>query len=171
MSIYSRIAWITLISSIWTSYKRFQNMNSFSKCFSVLQKYKWSSVWNLIPSKYLRDILSKGISLADNVHMWVSWDVSRCRQSLYGAVQSETHVASSCFWSQQKLDSPEALSFAFTLQEGGAFFASERTISGQFGSNNSWLCREPHPALINLCNIWLDCLALVIEGGSGCEGT
>lgn len=27
------------------------------------------------------------------------------------------------------------------------------TISGQFGSNNSWLCREPHPALIIL-NIW-----------------
>ena len=117
-------------------------MKSFAKFFSVLQKC-------LLGIRFQRRTF-KGHLLANNVHMWVSWDVSKCRQSLLGAVQSETHIASSCFWSQQKLDRPEILCFAFALQEGGALLASERTISGQFRSNNSWLCREPHPALIIL---------------------
>lgn len=136
-------------------------MKSFAKFFSVLQKC-------LLGIRFQRRTF-KGHLLANNVHMWVSWDVSKCRQSLLGAVQSETHIASSCFWSQQKLDRPEILCFAFALQEGGALLASERTISGQFRSNNSWLFREPHPALIIL-NIWTYCLALVTGGGVDAKG-
>lgn len=147
----ARIIRITFISSIYV----FKNMKSFSKLFfcapemQLVEHLKCYSqlvcVWHAF----------KGHLLADHVPLQAGWGGSRHRQSLPGLLQAEPDIMSSHFWGQQKLDSPEIPCFAFALQEGGALLASEilATIPGQFGSRDSCLCREPHPALIIL-NIW-----------------
>lgn len=78
---------------------------------------------------------------------WLRWQQTQAEPSW--AIHTETHIVSSHFGAQQKVDSPEILCFASALQEGGALLASEilATISGQFGSTQLPLQRgtsSPH---------------------------
>lgn len=133
----------------------FKNMKSFSKLFSCapeMQLVKHLKCYSQLVCVWHA---FKGHLLADHVPLLAGWGVSRHRQSLPGLLHTETHIVSSHFWGQQKLDSPEIPCFTSALQEGGALLASEilATISGQFGSKNSCLWGEAHPVLFIL-NIW-----------------
>lgn len=139
--IYSRAVRTTLISiqHLKIIYV-FKNKKRYSKVFAAFPKCKQPSVWNLIPSKNVCDILPKGIS-------WQT--MSTCRLAEMSADAGKAFLR----WFRARLTLCPHVSGAsrnLTTQKSCALLLLCRregqslllkgllTVSSQFRSNNSW---------------------------------